>query len=331
MAQSRFLQKLWKRHGYALTRIWLRRSLAKKWVRDRRELPLTDAHRELYQILHVKSWNELGYFPELIDCRDYNDKIQWLKLFDQSPEIVQCSDKIAVRDFVRARVGASHLVEVYQTASRFSDVDFGALPDAFVLKTNHDSGSVVLVREKGAFNRRAAKEQFEKALGRTYGWRKGEWSYSLVPPQVLVEAYIDPGSGGAPPDFKFHCVNGKVRWLQYIYDRGVDTKEVIVSAAGEVTSIHLDRMMSHSESFERPAQWNDLLRVAEALAEGFKYVRVDLYLDRDHIYFGELTFFPRSGCYGGVGQRQLGPLLDFDRSTFEPPLLRGGEQGPSNA
>lgn len=296
-------------------------AIRKKWARDKQVLPLSAAHWSLYEIIHKLFLKELGCFPDLVNCPDYNSKIQWLKLFAQDPRIVTCTDKLLVRDFVKERLGDGFLPKLYQVADSFDQINFDALPGSFVLKTNHDSGSVILVRNKQVFDIEAAESQMTKSLKRVYGKSKGEWTYKFVRPKIFLEEFLgDPSAESPPPDYKFHCVNGKVRWLQYIYDRGFDTKELIFSPNGDLLPVHFDRNLKPGRASDAPENFYPLIGVAEKLSEGFKYVRVDLYFINRRIYVGELTFFPLKGTYGGDGQKELGKLLDFDRNTFLPPM-----------
>jgi hypothetical protein len=310
-----------KRLRNIINRTWLTARIELKWCQDKRHLPLTRDHHELYFIIHRFCWYELGDFPNLIDCRDFNDKIQWLKLFDQRSETIQCSDKILMRDYVRERVGEEHIVEIYQVHDHFYQINFDLLPNDFVIKTNHDSGTVIQVWEKKILDFNVIQKQIEKSLQKIYGWEKGEWAYAFVRPKVFVEELLYVQKNLSPPDYKFHCVNGKIQWLQFIYDRGRSTKECIVTPSGIVTSIHFDHNMEHKESFKIPDQWNKMKYIVEKVAEGFKYVRVDCYLVGKKIYIGELTFFPLMGCYKGEGQKVLGKYLNFDRESYNPPLI----------
>jgi hypothetical protein len=262
-----------------------------KWLYDRFRLPLLPEHYPLYRIIQQNYHKQLGCFPNLVNCRDYNDKIQWLKLFDQDEAEVRCSDKLLVREHVRERVGERYLVPIYQVADRYAGIDFSKLPNSFVIKTNHDSGTVMLVRDKGKLDHNQATLRIDASLQRIYGWQNGEWGYAGIKPKVFVEQFIDPENLSAPPDYKFHCVNGRVQLLQFIYDRGMAPKEQMIA-------------------------------VAEAIAKGFKYVRVDLYYSSGRIYAGEMTFWPMAGCYHGDGQKRIGAYLDFDRRTVKPPIAQ---------
>ncbi len=314
---KRYLEKM--RDNTSSAKLFL--SIRKKWQADIRCLPLTEKHYELYENIHKFCWDKLVEFPDLVHCRDYNDKIQWLKLFDQCEQVVQCSDKILVREYVKKCVGQKYLVTLYQAHDHFSQIDFDLLPDSFVIKTNHDSGTVFLVRNKADYNFEIVESKIEAALKSPYGWLKGEWAYSHIDPRVLVEEYLAASQTSPPADFKFHCVEGKVRWLQYIYDRGSSTKEQIFDVSGTVIPVRFDENFQQGGG-GKPTSWDEMIRVAEKLAEPFKYVRVDMYLEDKALYVGEMTFFPMSGCYRGEGQKALGQLLDFDRTTFKPPIYK---------
>ena len=308
---------------------WLSGRVKLKWFQDSRHLPLTAAHRELYEIIHRHCWRELNDFPNLIDCRDFNDRIQWLKLFDQSPEIVRCSDKILVRDYVMKRVGDKYLVKLYQVHDHFSQIEFKILPKAFVIKANHDCGSVILVRDKSQLDHQTAEAHVERALRQPYGWLNGEWAYTYVQPRVLVEEFIAPENPKPPPDYKFYCIDGAVRFCHYLYDRGFDTKEQTVDCEGNDLNTPLYPSFKLGHDFQRPRLWEEMISVAERLGHGFKCVRIDLYCTDDRIYAGEMTFWPMAGCYKGEGQKKLGRFLDFDRSTYKPFLLQELERSCS--
>ena len=304
--------------------------LRTKWICDRFNLPLRRQHGHLYRTLHEYYYKEMGRFPNLVACRDYNEKIQWLKLFDQDERTVLCSDKLGVREHIKERAGEKYMVRLYQVCNKYEEIDFDKLPDSFVIKANHDSGTVILVREKSRLDHGKTQRRIDAALRRVYGREKGEWAYALIQPKVLVEEFIDPASAKPPADYKFHCVDGTVRVLQYIYDRGFDTKEQMIKPDGNPAGYIFDHRFAPGDSFRKPDCWDEMISVAEALAQGFKYVRVDLYLSAEgKSYAGEMTFWPMAGCYHGDGQKHIGKLLDFDRSTVKPPVFRPCASDPS--
>lgn len=291
-----------------------------KWLLDRRKLPLKSSHRELYMIIHLLCSQELGRFPDLVNCRDFNDRIQWLKLFDQDREIVRCSDKLGVRERVKERLGEEYLAKVYQVADYFSEIRFEHLPSQFVIKTNHDSGTVLVVRDKSKLDYETARRRFDQALRRAYGWANGEWAYAYVKPKVFVEEYLQD-SAGSPPDYKFYVVEGTAKFCHYIYNRHKSAKEQVIGIDGDDLRLELYPSFSYGNDFKKPCQWESMILTAETVGRGFKCVRVDLYLIGDRILVGEMTFWPMAGHYTGIGQKALGQMLDFDRTTFKPFLI----------
>ena len=295
-------------------------AVERKWKKDSISLPLTKEHKELYFIIHQHTARKLLKFPNLVDCQDFNDKIQWLKLFDQDEKQIKCSDKLLVRDYVKDNVGLKYLVPMFQSVNRFDEIDFDKLPKSFVMKTNHDSGTVVLVKDKTKLDMLSAKSSLEASLKRKYGWDVGEWAYSLIPPKIMIEHYIEPENTSPPADYKFYCVNGKVKFCHYIYDRGNTTKEQLILPDGTDTQTSLHPKFQLGSSFVKPANWDEMLEVAQKVSAEFKCVRVDLFSSQGNIYVGEMTFWPMAGTYRGKGQQFFGTFLDFDRSTFKQPV-----------
>ena len=312
-SKNRILRKINKRK--------LNFILQHKWNHDCRYLPLTVAHRELYDNIHRRYRKIFGKFPNLVNCQDLNDRIQWLKLFDQDREIVRCVNKITVRNYVQEEVGNQYLVELYQAHDHFDQIDFDALPNAFVIKTNHDSGTVFLVRDKAQLDKPGLKLQIEAALCKSWGWKAGEWGYSYIPPQVLVEEMINPQNHEPPADYKFHCSEGEVKFMSYICSHDGEREGQVLDPDGYDLKIRIASGWKLGTSFKKPQQWDKMIDIAERLSKNFKYVRVDLFCTGQHIYVGELTFWPMAGYSKEGGQKILGPLIDFDRTTYKPLLL----------
>lgn len=296
--------------------------LQNKWRADKKQLPLTSDHYEIYVNIHKASLKRLGYFPELVHCRDFNDKIQWLKLFDQDRIMIGCSDKIRVRDFVQATVGEHRLCKTYQICNHFNEIDFDALPDSFVIKTNHDSGSVILVDDKDTLDIKYASEKIEKALNRIYGWDFGEWAYAFIQPQIIIEEMIPSESNGGVADYKFYCVNGKMKFCHYIYNRKIKTKIQTLDRKGNNLELAIQPGYYLGNDFVLPTNWEEMIEIAEKLSATFKFVRIDMFNENNRIICGEMTFWPVAGLMEGDGKKDLGAFLEFDRNTFKPCLIK---------
>lgn len=293
-----------------------------KWYRDKMSLPLTRDHWEIYDLIHRASWRRLEKLTNLRDPQDYNDRVQWLKLFDQREEMIRLGDKIAVRDYIREKTGERYLTKLLQVCETFDEIDFNRLPVRFVIKANNDSGNVVLVADKATLDKAEARQRMEFSLGRVYGWSGGEWHYAFMKPRLMVEEFLETGTDLPPADYRFHCVNGRVRWIQNDIPFEPKMKEVIVDPEGRPMKVHFSSHKIYSEEFTKPAQWEEMTKLAETLSTGWKYVRIDMFVCGNRIYAGEITFTPYAGFYKGEGQKVMGQLLDFDRTTFEPPVYR---------
>lgn len=253
----------------------------------------------------------LGRSPELENPRGYNDKIQWLKLFDQTPEHIAACDKFACRELVAARVGDRVLVPLLYHGPRYRQQSI--FPH--IAKASHDSGSACRVDNPAQYPAVAAR--LAKALGRPYGHGKGEWAYRhITPRRVMVEECLP----GPIVDFKFHCSGGEIRWIQVISERGhkKGPAESIFNPQGEVLGLHFDHNMRHVPKQSLiPSDYAlaAMTEVAEMLAAGWRYVRVDLYWTKEQVFFGELTFWPLAGAYKTPDEPTFGSLLELDLSN----------------
>ncbi|MBA6349454.1 ATP-grasp fold amidoligase family protein [Colwellia sp. BRX8-9] len=295
--------------------------IERKWKQDCKKLPLTQEHKELYLIIHQHTARKLFKFPDLVNCQDFNDKIQWLKLFDQDELQIKCSDKLKVRDYVEEKAGTKYLVPMFQAVKSFDEINFDELPESFVMKTNHDSGTVVLVKNKANLDKKKAKMELEASLNRKFGRSVGEWAYSFIPPRIIIEHYIEPNNSAPPADYKFYCVNGEVKFCHYIYDRGNNSKEQLLSENGDDLKTPLHEKFELGTDFVIPPNWNEMLEVAKKVSAEFKCVRVDIFSSQGSIFVGEMTFWPMAGTYRGEGQKFFGTYLDFDRSTYKKSVL----------
>lgn len=248
---------------------------------------------------------QLGRLPNIENPTGYNDKIQWLKLHDQRLSQIAACDKIKARSLVPVE-------------NQIPFVD-ASRPESYPLmvKTNHDSGGSRIARN--AFEYRAAMSVLGKRLSSPYGTDKGEWAYRYIEPKIFCEKYTPEAS----VDYKFHCVNGRVAWVQVIWDRASGKpKEAIFMPDGTIADLHMDEKMVHTPNQHRhpgTEAWAKMTSLAETLAAPYRYVRVDLYWAGIPL-FGELTFWPRAGCYKSKDEPIFGDILDIDTSYRLDPV-----------
>lgn len=286
--------------------------------------------KRLVDIVNDYCLRKVGALPDLANPKGYNDKINWLKIHDQMAEHVICCDKLLVRAYVADRVGRGCLLNVYQVARNVDQIVFDALPERYVLKTNHDSGSVYVVTDNKS--RKSAMRRIRSRIKRTYGIAKGEWAYAHISPFVFAEELML----GPVIDYKFHCCAGEIRWVQIIADRALgDPRETNVDEGYSTLPLHLGHTLVHApQPPARPPSWDQMKAIARVLSEPFRYVRVDLYDYQNRPIFGELTFWPKAGCYKTQDEGAFGQMLDFDL-TFKRPMIHdvfdGQERGAVRA
>lgn len=227
--------------------------------------------------------------------KKYTEKLQVRKL-NMLEEYSKLSDKYFVRKFVEGSVGSEYLIPLLGVYNSFDEIDFATLPTSFVIKTNFGSGNehLEIVKNKAEINVVKLQQKFNKAMRSSYrGSLLGETQYDLIPRKLIIEQLLENG-GSDIEDFKFHIFNSSEGFLQIDFDRFSSHKRNLYSL--DYSKLDYDLMYTGG-SYNLPSELNlnRLKAIAFELAQGFDYVRVDLYLIKDRIYFGELTFTPGSG------------------------------------
>lgn len=227
----------------------------------------------------------------------YNEKLQWLKLNYRDSSTYFLADKYEVKAWVADKIGDDHVIPTLAVYDSAEEIDFDALPDAFVLKATHDSGGVVVVRDKSALDEADAREKLNRSLRRTYFYQGREPHYLGLRPRIIAEPFIVDDAAGQLLDYKFFCFGGEVKALFVASDR----------ASGHVKFDYFDADYSPLEIRQRypnsatpppkPARFDEMLEIARKLSAGHPHVRVDLYQVNGHVYFGEMTFFHDSGLH----------------------------------
>lgn len=244
------------------------------------------------QMIYRRAFNKK---LNLENPKTFNEKLQWLKLYDRRPEYTTMVDKYAVKDYVANIIGEECIIPTLGVWNRLEDIDWDALPDQFVLKCTHDSGGLVICRDKSKLDKKAALEKLRRSLKRNYYKAGREWPYKNVPRRVLAEKYMEDATIGDLPDYKFFCFDGEVKALFIGTDRGTgDVKFDYFDADFN----HLDLIQEHPMSgrdLPKPQHFEKMKELASKLSGGVPQVRVDFYNINGSIYFGELTLFHHGG------------------------------------
>ncbi|WP_295218820.1 ATP-grasp fold amidoligase family protein [Ruminococcus sp.] len=224
----------------------------------------------------------------------FNEKLQWLKLYDRNPVYTIMVDKIGVKRFVAGKIGEKYVIPTLGVYDSIEDIDFDELPNQFVLKCNHDSKSVCICKDKNSFDIERAKRFLEPRLKVNGYWYGREWPYKNVPRKIIAEKYMEDEKFRELRDYKIYTFNGKAKFCMINTDRGTNTRADYFDESYN----WLDFTWGYPHADvkpEKPVNYEKMFELAEKLATGTATLRVDFYEVSGQIYFGELTFFDASG------------------------------------
>ena len=286
---------------------------------------------------------KFGKELDLDNPKTFNEKLQWLKLYNRKPEYTKMVDKYEAKKYVADIVGEEYIIPPLGVWDRFEDIDFDYLPDQFVLKCTHDSGGLIICRDKSKLNIDSAKKRINKCLKRNYYWTSREWPYKNVKPRIIAEQYIDLSENRSIDvdctsswrkiqreqgllDFKFMCFNGKVQAL--FLDIGVIGKSSghaeeyyrnVYDRSGALLPVKETRD-NYPKEITLPENLSEMIDIAESLSAGVPHLRVDLYcLNSGEIKVGELTFYHGSGMTNvfipSEWNKKFGDLIELPKKV----------------
>lgn len=247
--------------------------------------------------LKCQYYLHMGKRLNLSSPQTYNEKLNWLKLYDRKPIYTTLVDKYSVKDYVSRIIGEEYIIPTIGVWDSFDDIDFNKLPDQFVLKTTHGGGNtgVVVCKEKDKFDIDAARTKLNKSLRTNIYNSSREWPYKNVERRIIAEKFIEDSTTGELADYKFFCFNGEVKALFVGTERGTgDVKFDYYDSDYN----HLDLVQYHPMSkhpLPKPKHFELMKELASKLSNGFPHIRVDLYECNDSVYFGEITFYHHGG------------------------------------
>lgn len=241
---------------------------------------------------------KVGYKLNLENPVTFNEKLQWLKLNNRDTLYSKLADKFEVREYIKEKIGEEHLIPLIGVWDKFDDIDFSQLPNQFVIKCTHDSGSVCICKDKESFDIKSAKKVINKALKQNFYYRGREWAYKNIKPRIVVEEYISDLSEIGVCDYKVFCFNGKPEAILLCKDRFSEDGLTIDFYDCAWNHMNFSRPVYYPHSKvqnKKPQMFDELLNLSTKLSKGIPFVRTDFYITRDEILFGELTFYPGDG------------------------------------
>ena len=274
-----------------------------KYIRDPWNFVKFLSRKGLWRILPDKAYLKLMYRANLHKKlnlkapKTYNEKLQWLKLYDRQDIYTTMVDKYAVKDYVASIIGEEYIIPTLGVWDSFDEIDFDKLPDQFVLKCTHDSGGLVICTDKSGFDIKKAKEKIAKCLDTDYYIYSREWPYKNVPHRIIAEKYMVDESGTELKDYKFFCFDGEVKAMFIASDRSNPDEETKFDFFDRDFN-HLPFTNGHpnaNREIKKPQGFEKMVELAEKLSKGLPQARIDFYDIYGQVYFGEITFFHWSG------------------------------------
>lgn len=236
-----------------------------------------------------------GKKPNMVNPLTFNEKLLWMKLFNRRPEYTTMVDKYEVKKYVADIIGDQYVIPTIGVWDRPEDIDWDTLPNQFVLKCTHDSGGLVICKDKSKLDKDAAVKKLKDSLKQDYYKVAREWQYQNVPKRIIAEKYMEDQTSGELPDYKFFCFDGVVKALFIGTERGTgDVKFDFYDADFN----HLDLVQIHPMSgkqLPKPRHFEKMKELAAELSKGHPHLRVDLYDVNGDIYFGEITLYHHGG------------------------------------
>ena len=241
--------------------------------------------------------NKMGKKLNLKNPQTFSEKLQWLKLYNRKDIYTTMVDKYEAKKFISENVGEEYVIPTLGVWDKYEDIDFDSLPNQFVLKCTHDSGGLIICKDKSKLDIEKAKKRIKKSLKNKFYWLGREWPYKNVKPRIIAEKYMaetqDDGQE-CLTDYKFFCFDGKVQ-IMYIANE----------KANPPTTDYFDANFNHLDlttkdknapiTPKKPEKFNEMVSIAEKLSKGIPFVRVDFYYINQQVYLGEFTFFHNGG------------------------------------
>lgn len=234
---------------------------------------------------------------DLENPKTFNEKIQWLKLYNQNPEYTIMVDKYLAKEYVGKKIGEQHIIPLLGVWNSPDEINFDELPDKFVLKCNHNSGmGMCICTDKSSLDIAKVKKKLRKGLNENFFLHGREWAYKNVPRKIIAEEYMADESGYELKDYRVFCFDGVPKMIAVDFDLfTTGHKRNLYTLDWELIHAEIKYKSVPDKGIDKPICLPEMLELARKLSAGIPHVRVDFYVINENIYFGELTFYHASG------------------------------------
>lgn len=253
---------------------------------------------------------------DLKEPHTYNEKLQWLKLYDRKDEYTLMVDKYEAKKYVANKIGNQYIIPTIGVYNNFEEIDFNLLPSQFVIKCTHDSGGLVICKDKSKININETKKIIKKSLRRNYYYTGREWPYKNVKPRIIVEKYMEDKNSNTMKDYKFFCFNGepKIMYLSEGLENHATARMSFFDMNFKITTCKRTDYKLLDYTPQKPVNFEKMKEFAKILSKDIPHVRLDFYEINGKLYFGELTFSTCSGYVSFEDEEwnyKLGSYIDI--------------------
>lgn len=261
---------------------------------------------------------KMGYWIDWKNPKTFSEKLQWLKLYNRKPEYTTMVDKFAVKEYVAKIIGEEYIILTLGVWDTPEEINWDELPNQFVLKTTHDSGTVIVCKDKNEIDFKIVKKRLKKSLKKNYFYHGREWPYKNVKRRIIAEQYMEDRDSEDLIDYKFYCFNGEPIYCQVIRDRrSKETIDFYDADWNHMPFVGLNPIVKNGiTQVVKPYNLEDMLSICRKVASQLPFVRVDLYSIQRKVYMGEITFYPASGMGVFTPQEwnyKLGELISLPK------------------
>jgi TupA-like ATPgrasp len=249
------------------------------------------------------------YFLNLKNPAGFNEKLNYFKTLPVNDTATMLADKVLVRDHIKNMIGKKYLVPSLGIYKNAKEIDFEKLPQSFILKTNHGSGWNIICRNKSTFKKKRAIKLLNRWLGFNAYYLSREKQYKQIKPLIICEELLE----FEIYDYKFFCFSGKAEFIQVDIDRFTNHKRAFYNLRWQKLPFSIRYEISE-KNLVKPAQLEEMERVAAILSKNFLFCRIDLYIHNNQVYFGEITLIPGGGNEPFLPQeydKKIGELIDI--------------------
>lgn len=283
--------------------------------------------RHFFDWMSDRAYLKLMYFVimgrrlNLKDPKTFNEKLQWLKLYNRKDIYTKMVDKYDVKKYVEDICGSEYVIKTFGVYENFDDINFDSLPNKFVIKCTHDSGGVCVCKNKQEFDILSARQKINRCLKNNFFYTGREWPYKNVKPRIIVEEYLENDKDEDLNDYKLMCFNGKVKCSFVCSDRYTkDGLKVTFFDTKWRKMTFARHYPTSNEKIPKPKNYGKMVELAEKLACDLPFVRIDFYEVKNKIYFGEITFYPGNGVEEFTPEKYdyiLGSWINLDGVRHE--------------